>query len=49
MTTASHPIAKSIIGFMLLWIGVEGDRPHTNRPPKGIIMSIHYSERNALP
>ena len=40
MTTASHPIASKIIGFMSLLFGVKGDRPHTNRPPKGIIMSV---------
>ena len=40
MTTASHPNASKINGFMSLLVGVKGDRPHTNRPPKGIIMSV---------
>ncbi len=40
MTTASHPIASKIIGFILLWVGVKGDRPHTNRPPRGFTMSV---------
>ena len=40
MTTASQPIASKIIGFMSLWVGVKGDRPHTNRPPRGFTMSV---------
>ena len=39
MTTASHPIASKIIGFMSL-IGGKGDRAHTNRPPRGFTMSV---------